>query len=338
MTKNVLVTGGAGYIGSHACKALAAAGYTPICFDNLSTGNDWAIRWGPLEQGDILDLPRVMEVFAKHRPVGVVHFAALSLVGESVRDPARYWRVNTGGALNILDACRSFDVGAFVFSSTCAIYGQPEKLPIDEDTPAAPLNAYGASKRAVEQILEDYDRAYGLKSCALRYFNAAGADPDGEIGECRAVETHLVPLALDAIAGRRPALKVFGTDYPTDDGTAIRDYIHVMDLAEAHVSALDYLLDGGESQKLNLGTGTGYSVHEVLSEAGRQAGTDVPHSLADRREGDAAQLVADPQRAHRLFGNALTQRSDLKTIMQTAWSWQCSQRYTATAERFKSGA
>ena len=267
----VLVTGGAGYIGSHACKALAAAGYRPVTYDNLSIGNRWAVRWGPLERGDILDAARLHEVFKLHRPVGVLHFAALALVGESMQAPGLYYRTNVTGAVNLLDACRIHDAPAFVFSSTCAVYGTPERMPIAEDAAPRPINPYGASKLMVERILDDYDMAYGLRHVALRYFNAAGADPEGEIGEARDVETHLVPLALDAVLGRRPALKVFGDDYPTPDGTAVRDYIHVSDLAEAHVRALGLLLDGQPSRKLNLGTGHGYSVRQVLDAAAAAA-------------------------------------------------------------------
>lgn len=327
MNDTVIVTGAAGYIGSHACKALAEAGYTPVAYDNFSTGNPWALRWGPVEHGDILDFQRVTEVMAHHRPVGVLHFAALALVGESVREPGRYHRVNTTGALNVIEACRRNDVPAFVFSSTCAVYGQPETVPIHEGVPLAPVNPYGVSKLAVERILADYDMAHGLKHCALRYFNAAGADPDGEIGERRDIETHLVPLVLDAIAGRRPGLKVFGDDYPTPDGTAIRDYIHVTDLAEAHVKALRHLLGGGASEILNLGTGTGYSVREVIDEAARITGKPVPHELAPRRPGDPAKLVADPAKAHRLLGNDLNLRSGLSSIIETAWHWQSSDTY-----------
>jgi UDP-arabinose 4-epimerase len=317
----VLVTGGAGYIGSHACKALAAASYRPVTYDNLSIGNRWAVRWGPLERGDILDAARLHEVFRAHRPVGVMHFAALALVGESMQEPALYYRTNVTGAVALVDAARIHDVPAFVFSSTCAVYGTPEAMPIAEETPPRPINPYGASKLMVERILDDYDMAYGLRHVALRYFNAAGADPDGEIGEARDVETHLVPLALDAALGRRPPLKVFGDDYPTPDGTAIRDYIHVSDLAEAHVRALDRLLAGGPSLKLNLGTGHGYSVREVLDAAAAIAGRPVPHQVAPRRPGDPPELVADPRAAFALLGQDLTRRSDLATIIETAWAW-----------------
>ncbi len=321
----VIVTGGAGYIGSHACKALAGRGYEPVTYDNLSIGNRWAVRWGPLERGDIIDPCRLHEVFKKYRPVGVLHFAALALVGESMQAPALYYRTNVAGAQNVLDACRVHEVPAFVFSSTCAVYGVPEIVPIKEETPTLPINPYGASKLMVERILADYERAYGLRHMALRYFNAAGADPDGELGETRDVETHLVPLALDALLGRRPPLRIFGDDYPTPDGTAIRDYIHVSDLADAHVGALDLLLAGESSRRVNLGTGHGYSVRQILDAAAEVAGRAVPYEVAARRPGDPAELVADPRKALALLGRDLTRRSDLATIMRTAWAWHLRQ-------------
>jgi UDP-glucose-4-epimerase GalE len=327
MSGAVIVTGGAGYIGSHACKALAEAGFTPVVYDNLSIGNRWAVRWGPLEVGDIADAERVHEAFKRHRPVALMHFAALALVGESVREPGLYYRANVGGALTLIDACRIHDVRAFVFSSTCAVYGAPERLPIVEETPKNPINPYGASKLMVERILADYDAAYGLRHAALRYFNAAGADPSGQIGERRDVETHLVPLVLDAVLGRRPALSILGDDYPTRDGTAVRDYIHVSDLAEAHVRALRHLLDGGASVTLNLGTGRGYTVREVIDAAARVAGRPVPHVIAPRRPGDPPELVADPSKARALLGDDLTQRSSLESIVASAWAWQSGETY-----------
>ena len=325
----MLVTGGAGYIGSHACKALAVAGYRPVAYDNLSTGNRWAVRWGPLESGDILDAARLNEVVRTHRPVGVMHFAARALVGESMQAPHDYYRTNVVGAINVLEACRIHGMTAFVFSSTCAVYGTPEAVPIAEQTPLRPINPYGASKLMVERILDDYEMAYGLRHVSLRYFNAAGADPEGEIGEAREVETHLVPLALDAILGLRPALRILGADYPTPDGTAIRDYIHVSDLADAHVRALALLLDGGESGRLNLGTGHGYSVRQVLDAAAAVAGQPVPHVTAPRRPGDPAELVADPRAAFLRLGQDLTGRSSLRNIVETAWAWQSRRQATA---------
>ncbi len=325
--RKVLVTGGAGYVGSHAAKALAAAGYLPVVYDDLSVGNEWAVRWGPLERGSILDADRLRQVMEAHAPVAVMNFAALTLVGESVREPGRYYRANVMGALNVIEAARAAGVGAFVFSSTCAIYGQPEVVPISESAPKAPLNAYGSSKLMVETILSDIDAAHGFPHAALRYFNAAGADPDAEIGEFREVETHLIPLVLDAITGRRKPITVFGTDYPSPDGTAVRDYIHVGDLAAAHVTAMERLLGGTPSFAVNLGTGQGYSVREVLDMAEQVTGRAVPHSTGPRRAGDAEALVADAAAARALLGGNLTPRSDLRTIVETAWAWQGSETY-----------
>ena len=323
----ILVTGGAGYIGSHACKALAEAGYTPVTYDNLSIGNRWAVRWGPLERGEIGDAARLDEVFRRHSPAGVLHFAALALVGESVAEPSRYYHANVGGVLSVLDAARRHGVGAFVLSSTCAVYGAPAVVPIAEDTPPRPINPYGASKLMAERILTDFGQAYGLPGMALRYFNAAGADPDGAIGERRDVETHLLPLAIDAALGRRPPLRILGDDYPTPDGTAIRDYIHVADLALAHVRALDHLLAGGAPGVLNLGTGLGHSVREVLAAVAAAAGRPVPMELAGRRPGDPPELVARADAARALLGADMLARSDLATIVETALRWHRSDLY-----------
>lgn len=330
---NVLVTGGAGYIGSHACKALATAGYMPVTYDNLSIGNRWAVRWGPLERGDILDAPRLHEVMLTYRPVGVLHFAALALVGESMTLPGLYYRTNVTGAMTLLDACRIHDVAAFVFSSTCAIYGTPEIMPICEDATPRPISPYGASKLMVERILEDYDIAHGLRHVALRYFNASGADPDGEIGEARDVETHLVPLAMEALMGRAPPLKVLGSDYPTRDGTPVRDFIHVTDLAAAHVRALDLLLSGAPSRKLNLGSGRGYSVREVLDACAGAAGREVPHEIGPRRPGDPPELVADPDAALEVLGPNLLAHSQLDSIIDTAWAWHRADHRRAASTR-----
>ncbi len=329
----VIVTGGAGYIGSHTCKALAASGYTPVTYDNLSTGNRWAVRWGPLEIGDILDAKRLDQVFRRYNPVGLLHFAALALVGESMRMPEQYWRVNVAGALNVLDACRANGVNAFVFSSTCAVYGTPDRLPITETMPKAPINPYGASKLAAEQLLADHDMTHGIRHAVLRYFNAAGADPDGEIGECRAVETHLVPLVLDALAGHRDPISIMGEDYPTPDGTAVRDYIHVSDLASAHVRALDLLMEDAPSMVLNLGTGDGHSVRAVIDHAERIAERPVPCRVAPRRAGDPAELVADPTLAKARLGPGITRNSTLETIIQTAWAWQSGPTYLGELAR-----
>ena len=321
MSGAVIVTGGAGYVGSHACKALARAGFTPVTFDNLSIGRREAVRSGPLEIGDLLDAARLHEFFTRHRPTAVMHFAALALVGESVAEPARYWRSNLAGTINVLDACRTHGVEVFVLSSTCAVYGIPKQIPIREDAPQAPVNPYGASKLAAERAVADYGAAYGLRAAALRYFNAAGADPEGEIGEVRDVETHLIPLALDAILGHRPPLRIMGDDYPTPDGTTVRDYVHVFDLARAHVAALHHLLGGGESFVANLGTGRGYSVREVITAIDRVAGRRVPRESAPRRPGDPPQLVADPAAAFDLLGLDLPLSQTIEQIIETAWHW-----------------
>ena len=264
---HILVTGGAGYIGSHACKALKQAGFTPVVYDNLVTGWKDAVKFGPFEQGDLTDRARLDQVFAKYQPAAVVHFAALSQVGEAMSQPGRYWANNVGGSLNLIEASVAAGCLDFVFSSTCATYGEHDNVVLDEDTPQHPLNAYGASKRAVEDILKDFEAAYGLNSVIFRYFNVAGADPEAEVGEFHRPETHLVPLMLDAIEGKRGALTVFGTDYDTPDGTCIRDYVHVCDLVDAHVLGLKWLQDDKGSRVFNLGTGTGFSVREVIDQS-----------------------------------------------------------------------
>lgn len=329
-SRTILVTGGAGYIGSHACKVLAEAGHVPVTYDNLSIGNRWAVRWGPMEIGDIHDASRLHDVIRKYRPDGVIHFAARALVGESMSHPTLYYRDNLGGTVSVLDAVRSHDIGAFVFSSTCAVYGQPNAMPIAENTPLQPMNPYGASKLMVERVLADYHAAYGLPFMALRYFNAAGASTNGEIGERRDVETHLVPLAIEAALGRRPPLTILGNDYPTKDGTAVRDYIHVEDLALAHLRALDQLLGGGPTGVLNLGTGHGHSVREVLSAIESVLGRPVPMTVGPRRIGDPPELVAAAAAAHELLGDDITSRSDLATIVGSALNWHTSSFYNQT--------
>ncbi|KKN36871.1 hypothetical protein LCGC14_0769120 [marine sediment metagenome] len=261
---NVLVTGGAGYIGSHACKALAAAGFTPVTFDNLITGWREAVKFGPFIQGDLLNRPEIDAVFAQYKPVAVMHFAALSQVGDSMKHPGSYWRNNVQGSLNLIEAAVEAGCRSFVFSSTCATYGDQDNVVLNEDSDQYPINAYGASKRAIEDILRDFEAAFGMKSVIFRYFNVAGADPEGEVGEFHKPETHLIPLMLDAIDGKRDALTIFGTDYDTPDGTCIRDYVHVCDLVDAHVLGLRWLLDGKPSRVFNLGTGSGFSVREVI--------------------------------------------------------------------------
>ena len=316
---DVLVTGGAGYIGAHACKALAVAGYRPVTFDNLVFGHRAAAQWGPLEVGEIGDRAALDRAFDQYRPVAVMHFAAFAYVGESIADPGRYYRNNVIGTLNLLEAMRDHAIDALVFSSSCAPYGVPSELPIREDTPQEPINPYGRSKLVSEHMIGDFGRAHGLRTIMLRYFNACGADPDGEIGECHDPETHLIPLALDAVSDNGE-LTLFGDDYPTPDGTCIRNYIHVTDLAEAHVTALGALLEGGETIAFNLGTGTGVSNRQVLDAIGRVTGRPVPHRIGPRRPGDPPVLVADPSLAQEKLGWT-ARLSDLDTIVETAWRW-----------------
>jgi UDP-arabinose 4-epimerase len=321
MSQSILVTGGAGYVGSHACKALASAGYRPVVYDNLSRGHREAVRWGPLVEGDLHDRPRLAAALRSHRIAAVMHFAAFAYVGESVTDPEKYYANNVGGTLALLGAMREAGVGRIVFSSTCAVYGVPETLPIRETTAKAPLNPYGDTKLAIERVLHWYAGAYGMRYMALRYFNAAGADPDGEIGEDHAPETHLIPLVLRAALGRAGPIEIYGTDYPTPDGTAIRDYIHVGDLAEAHLRALGDLAAGGDSAALNLGTGSGSSVREVIAAVERIGGRKVPHREVARRPGDPPELVADPALALARLGWQ-PRHSDLETIISTALAWE----------------
>ena len=320
MSRPVLVTGGAGYIGSHTAKALAAAGYLPVTLDNLSRGFRDAVRWGPLEIGDVGDRGFLAAMFAKHRPSAVLHFAAFAYVGESVGEPGLYYRNNVGGSLALIEAAAAAGVSRFVFSSTCATYGMAERMPITEETPQHPANPYGASKLMVERILADFSTAHGLRSMSLRYFNAAGADPVGEIGENHDPETHLIPLAIYAALGLGSPLRIFGTDWPTPDGTCIRDYIHVSDLADAHVKALAYLEGGGETGAANLGTGTGFSVREIVAAVARAAGRPVPAEETGRRAGDVAALVADAGRAASLLGWQ-PRHSDLDSIVTSAVAW-----------------
>jgi UDP-arabinose 4-epimerase len=317
----VLVAGGAGYIGSHACKALSGAGYLPVTYDNLVYGHECAVKWGPLERGDILDRARLDAVIAKYKPQAIMHFAAFAYVGESVTDPGKYFRNNVVGSLNLIEAARDHGIGSFVFSSTCATYGVPDRLPISEETAQHPINPYGASKLMVERILADFGQAHGLRSIALRYFNAAGADPANEIGEDHDPETHLIPLVLDAASGKRDAITVFGTDYDTPDGTCVRDYIHVSDLADAHVKALTALRSGASSGAYNLGNGRGFSVREVISAAGRATGLAVPVVFGARRDGDPAQLVSDATKAREALGWQ-PRIVELSEILNTAWAWQ----------------
>ena len=316
----ILVTGGAGYVGAHACKALAAGGYRPVVYDNLVYGHEAAVKWDPLETGELADRARLDEVIARYRPQAVMHFAAFTFVGESIADPGKYYRNNVAGTLSLLEAMRDHGIGKLVFSSTAATYGTPETVPIPESAAKAPINPYGHSKLAAEQMIADFGAAHGLRAAALRYFNAAGADADGEIGECHEPETHLIPLAMRAVTGDTPPLTVFGDDYPTPDGTCIRDYIHVSDLAAAHVLALGRLEQREGFDAFNLGTGAGASIREVLQAVEKVAGKPVPHAVGPRRAGDPAVLVSDPGKANRELGWTPFS-SDLETIVSTAWAW-----------------
>ncbi|TMV93630.1 UDP-glucose 4-epimerase GalE [Thioclava sp. BHET1] len=298
----VLVTGGAGFIGSHCCKALARAGYEPVTYDNLSRGHRSAVRWGPLIEGDMRDAALLETTLREQRISAVIHFAALAYVGESMADPMAYFDVNLGGMHALLGAMQRARVTRIVFSSSCATYGTPKRLPILETDEQDPINPYGRTKLICEWMLRDCAAAHGIHYAALRYFNAAGADPEGELRERHEPETHLIPLALMAASGRAGPLQIFGTDYPTPDGTCIRDYIHVSDLARAHLCALDHLLAEGCNLALNLGTGRGASIREVLDAIERVTGQQVPHLLAPRRAGDPAELVADPTRAAQQIG------------------------------------
>ena len=318
-TPTILVTGGAGYIGSHVCKALAAAGFLPVSFDDLSRGHDWAVKWGPLVRGSLLDGEALDGAMADHRPAAIVHLAGFTYVGESVREPLLYYRNNVTGSLSLLEAATRHDVGALVFSSSAAVYGNPLASPIPEDHPMAPINPYGFTKMAVERFLADVEVSHGLRSVSLRYFNAAGADQEGEAGEAHDPETHLIPLVLSAVREGTP-LTLFGTDYDTPDGTCIRDYIHVTDLAEAHVLALKSLLCGGPSRALNLGTGEGLSVREIIATAQEVTGSRVPVQVGARRPGDPPRLVSDPGRAGKSLGWT-PRHSDIGTILGTAWRW-----------------
>ncbi len=317
---SVLVTGGAGYIGSHACKALAKAGYDPVAWDNLSRGHRRAVRWGDLEEGDLLDGARLREVLRRRRPVAVLHFAAFAYVGESVSDPGLYWRNNVAGSLSLLEAMRDTGVARLVFSSTCATYGDPVEIPITEAHPQRPVNPYGESKLAVEKMLDGFRRAHGLESVALRYFNAAGCDPEGEVGEDHDPEPHLIPRALMAASGKVEALEIYGDDWQTRDGTCVRDYIHVQDLADAHVKALEALERGDAPVACNLGNGQGFTVREVVEAAVRATGKPVPHRFVSRRPGDPAELVGSAELARTSLG-WIPRIRDLDAMVESAWRW-----------------
>jgi len=316
----ILITGGAGYIGSHTAKRLSQAGFEPVTIDDLSAGHEWAVKWGPLVKGDIGDQKLIRDVVTEHRIQAVLHFAAHAYVGESIIDPRKYFRNNVARTLNMLDTLIDCSVKQIIFSSSCATYGNPERVPIAESHPQRPVNPYGESKLMVERILGWYGHAYGIKSACLRYFNAAGADPDGDLGERHAPETHLIPLVMLAAVGTNDSVSVFGTDYPTPDGTAIRDYTHVCDLADAHVLALEYLMNGGASVELNIGTGQGHSVLEVIQAVEQVSGRPVPVRQTERRAGDPPVLVADAAKASQVL-NWRARFPDLREIVRTAWTW-----------------
>ncbi|MGE4440335.1 MAG: UDP-glucose 4-epimerase GalE [Desulfomicrobium sp.] len=316
----ILVTGGAGYIGSHTCKTLAHQGHNVVVYDNLSTGHRELARWGDFVYGDILDTQRLRTCIKQNRIEGIIHFAASAYVGESVIDPGKYFRNNVCGTLSILDAMRDEGVPHIVVSGTCAVYGSPDNIPIIEDTPTNPINPYGASKLFMERMLSDYEKAHGIKWISLRYFNAAGCDPDGETGEWHDPETHLIPRALMAAVGKIPALEIFGDDYPTPDGTCVRDYVHVSDLADAHLRSIDFLAQGNKSHIINLGAGNGISVYEVLSAIKEVTGASVPYVISPKRAGDPPILRADWTKAKNIL-KWMPQYSDLNFNINSSFQW-----------------
>lgn len=316
----ILITGGAGYVGSHCARALAAAGYEVVVYDNLTIGHRDFVRWGKLIEGDIRDANALDALFKSDYFDAVMHFAALACVGESVTDPGRYYDVNVHGTQVLLNAMIRAGVGLLVFSSSCAVYGEPTQIPISENAKLEPVNPYGFTKLVCERMMDDFERAHDLKSARLRYFNAAGADPTAEIGEDHNPETHLIPLVLDVALGIRPEIQIFGTDYRTPDGTALRDYVHVYDLARAHVLAVKYLLDYRKTIAANLGSGNGISVRQVIDIVQEITGYPIRAKLSSRRPGDPAELIADPRKANDMLGWS-TERSNLKTIITDAWRW-----------------
>ena len=325
-SKFIFVTGGAGYIGSHACKALKLNGYIPICLDNLSTGWSDAVKFGPLEQVDLLDGDHLSFLFKRYRPTAVMHFAALSQVNESVKYPGLYWRNNVVGSLNLIEAAIKFGTEKFVFSSTCATYGDHDEVLLNENTPQNPTNPYGTSKKAVEEIIQQSSAISSMRHVIFRYFNVAGADPDGDVGEFHQPETHLIPNILDAIDGKRDAITIFGDDYDTPDGTCIRDYVHVCDLVDAHVLGLKWLEAGGPNKVFNLGTGSGFSVREVIDQAALVTNRLVPVIEGERRAGDCTKLVSGSELARIELGWE-PKRSSLQQMITDAWRWHQSDGY-----------
>lgn len=324
MTETVLITGGAGYIGSHTCKALAALDYLPISLDNLTYGHPWAVQWGPFINGDIADSEVLDQIFSEYQPIAVIHFAGYAYVGESVEHPAKYYQNNVAGSISLLEAMRRHGCKIIIFSSSCTTYGIPLLVPIPENHPQLPINPYGRSKLMVEQIIQDYESAYGLRYAILRYFNAAGADPEGQIGEDHDPETHLIPILLQTVLGQRNYTEVYGADYDTPDGTAIRDYIHVTDLAGAHILALKHLSQSRQNLRINLGTGQGHSVMDIIGAVEQVTGKLVAYRLVGRRPGDPPALVARADSAATLLGWK-PQFSDIKETVATAWNWHQSQ-------------
>ncbi|MDB2414992.1 UDP-glucose 4-epimerase GalE [Rickettsiales bacterium] len=318
---SILVTGGAGYIGSHICKALKLSGYNPVTYDNLVTGNAHAVKWGPLENGDVLDRDRLIEVIKKYDTKAVIHLAAYIAVGESVENPGKYYKNNVMGGLSLLEAMCKTDMDKIIFSSTAAVYGIPEIVPLTEESKTLPINPYGFSKFAVEHMLQDYKISHDLKSVILRYFNVAGADPESEIGCEHKKPNNLIPILMNVQSQKQDYLQIFGNDYQTEDGTAVRDYIHVSDLADAHILALEYLINDGDNEIFNLGTGKGRSVAEVVDSVKRVTGKDVPIKNAPRRAGDPPILFADASKANNIL-KWQPKHTDLDSIIKTAWDWQ----------------
>jgi UDP-arabinose 4-epimerase len=320
MMQNILVTGGAGFVGSHACKALARAGYRPIAFDSLERGHECAVKWGPLERGDLRNDGDLWCAFEKWQPFAVMHFAAYAYIGESTADQLNYYENNVGGTVKLLRACAEHGCSKFVFSSSCATFGVPAKLPIKEEDPQNPVNAYGYTKLVVERMLKEAENAHGIRHVVLRYFNASGADPEGELGEDHDPETHLIPLVLLAAMGRRPAVQIFGNDYPTPDGTCIRDYVHVNDLAQAHIAGIDWLNAGHPSSAFNLGNGRGFSVAEVIRAGESVVGHAIEAEICPRRSGDPPCLISDSRKARQLLGWS-PKFPELTAQIEHAWKW-----------------
>jgi len=328
--ETILILGGAGYIGSHANKILSNRGYSTIVYDNLSTGHKESVKWGKFILGDILDKEMLSKVFSENKIDAVMHFAASTDVGESVTDPGKYYKNNVATTINLLETMREFNISYFIFSSTCATYGTPNIIPIPESHKQNPINSYGRTKLIVEQMLKDYSDAYDLKYAALRYFNAAGADPETEIGEWHEPETHLIPLILEVALGKRDFITIYGDDYDTKDGTCIRDYIHIFDIVDAHIKALEYLIKNDKSVIVNLGNGNGYSVLDIINASKKITNLDIPTKIGERREGDAISLIGDATKARTIL-NWKPQYQDINVIIETAWKWH--QKLTTTIKK-----